>query len=164
MFELVDGTEISIEDLKKAFPGKTHPWDEDDGQVISFRGYDDMFRPFGFEMIIGKWCGSWQGEIIYLLRKNYRWYFTAVGFGSCSGCDDFQANFGYEVMATDRNYSKIGSFIERYHSNTRGFDSLVELQQYLQLCLTGEDDSNQWWFYDHDAKETIREQILKMVD
>lgn len=150
--QLCDGSEITMDELKSVIATKPHSWDDEKPSQIDFTGYEDCFSALGFEILEWIICGSYQGDYVCLLRKNGRYYFTVIGYGSCSGCDHYERSFGWSIDDTDEEWGRVASFIEEYHSNVKGFDTIGELQEYLKGCLFEGRECNDWWIYDSDVK------------
>jgi hypothetical protein len=153
--QLCDGSVLKLEQLK-ALIGTEKGWRDDDHKVINFHGYESCFAPLGFNVVEWICCGSYQGDYVVLLEKNGRFYFSVIGYGSCSGCDHYQAYFGYDdKLDTDGCWSQVASFIEEYHGSMRGFDTLDELQAYLKECLVEGSDCNDWYLYDEEKRQAF---------
>jgi hypothetical protein len=54
-------------------------------------GYDGIVDGWGYEVVLSDGDNDYQGDNRWLLRDGGRYGILVYGFGSCSGCDAFQA-------------------------------------------------------------------------
>ena len=47
--------------------------------------------------------GDWQGDYAITLKRGDIYAFTVIGYGSCSGCDHYEAAIPYERYDEDDN-------------------------------------------------------------
>lgn len=69
------------------------------------------------------YTGSYQGELYCLGNLNDKYYYVSTGYGSCSGCDWYQANEG-----TIEGLQEIQDALK---SDIREFDTINEVIEYL---------------------------------
>jgi hypothetical protein len=91
------------------------------------------------------YAGSYQGELFCLGEYDNKFYFVNTGYGSCSGCDWYQAN--------DDSISGLQEIQDSLKKDIKEFDTLVD---FLDWFKNNEDN---WWSYDkgdflRDIKET----------
>lgn len=53
--------------------------------------YHDMVSSWGYKILLWKEIGSYQGDCLVFLQDNDRFGYTAIAYGSCSGCDLYYA-------------------------------------------------------------------------
>jgi len=53
--------------------------------------YEDLIEATGCEVIDSLYMGSYQGDLLMIVSKNYRFGVLSTGYGSCAGCDALQA-------------------------------------------------------------------------
>ena len=83
--------EIALRDKTHLLPDVAIPVPEDSW------AYEKALRAAGVEVIAFEQFGSYQGEWWAQVRfPNGEVYFVPGSFGSCSGCDAFEAEFGYK--------------------------------------------------------------------
>lgn len=58
--------------------------------------YEQIVESFGYETVVGACLGSYQGDLLWLLRDGDRCGVLSCGYGSCSGCDRL---YGCETIA-----------------------------------------------------------------
>lgn len=54
-------------------------------------GYHDLVESIGVEVLLSVDESDYQGDSWYLLKDGRRYGFLTFGWGSCSGCDAFEA-------------------------------------------------------------------------
>jgi hypothetical protein len=79
--------------------------EEDRYQVRSgnmeIHSYDDLIISADFHIFFSVSIGSYQGDLFYLVLKDDRFYYIHTGFGSCSGCD------AYEACSSAQDYEEL---------------------------------------------------------
>lgn len=58
-------------------------------------GYREAFEAAGAEVLLYKEFGSYQGDFYAKIRFNGEIGWVHGSYGSCSGCDAFEAEFGW---------------------------------------------------------------------
>lgn len=58
--------------------------------------YDEALKAAGAEVLLFKTFGTWQGDWWAKIRYQGKISWVNGSFGSCSGCDAFMHEFGYE--------------------------------------------------------------------
>lgn len=51
------------------------------------RSYEKIIEATGCEIIDSLYLGSYQGDLLMIVTKNYMFGILSTGYGSCSGCD-----------------------------------------------------------------------------
>lgn len=103
--------------------------------------YDSLVASAG--TIVKNWnIGDWQGDEVYLLKKDNKFGFVVVGYGSCSYCDALQSCENQEEV--DELKASIVKDIF--------WGTAEEVQAYAT-----NDDAVRWYFYDHEWKTIKRE-------
>lgn len=64
-------------------------------------GYEGLIESFEVEVLLVEEVGDWQGDSLYLLRDQDRYGILVFGWGSCSGCDAFEAAAYSEESLTE---------------------------------------------------------------
>jgi hypothetical protein len=79
-------------------------------------GYQQALEAAGAKIRAFKEFGSYQGDWFAITEDDY---VIQGSYGSCSGCDAFEAEFGYDSHnLTDKQYqSKLASFGQEYLMN-----------------------------------------------
>lgn len=86
-------------------------------------GYQRSLEAAGADIIEFREFGSYQGDWFAVLSN----YDVIQGsYGSCSGCDAFQCEFGYSSEPTSE---ELAAFAERYLYDSVPIDSLIERYQ-----------------------------------
>ena len=89
------------------------------------------------EVLIEHTLGSYQGDMLFLLRSGDQFGFLVVGYGSCSGCDSLEACESQEA---------VDSLAERIYDGIKWFDSFDELKSYVL------DDNKDLEWYAHEEQ------------
>jgi len=66
-------------------------------------GYSKALEKAGCEIIDFQEFGSYQGTWLAFVKYNGETGIVQGSYGSCSGCDSFQAEFDYEDTPTEKN-------------------------------------------------------------
>ena len=53
--------------------------------------YEDLIALYGYEIVVEKRLGSYQGEYVFVVKDGEQWGLAVISYGSCSGCDSFLA-------------------------------------------------------------------------
>ena len=53
--------------------------------------YENLIESDGFEIIDSLYMGSYDGDLLVMVKKDHRFGLITTGFGSCSACDLLQA-------------------------------------------------------------------------
>ena len=74
--------------------------------------YEDCIAMFpGVSNVKAQYFGSYQGQFLCSFEKDGEMWFLWDYYGSCSGCDSFEAEFGYRDDVTDE---KVVEFARSY--------------------------------------------------
>jgi len=73
-------------------------------------GYSESLEAAGAKVIAYEQFGSYQGDWGAYVELNGNKYIITGSYGSCSGCDAFEAEFGY----TDKPYEHNGKYFYNY--------------------------------------------------
>lgn len=72
--------------------------------------YVSLMKTSGIDIISHLYMGSYQGDLLMIVREGNMYGLLSTGFGSCSACDAFQAADGDEkklLKLRDYLYKKI---------------------------------------------------------
>ena len=95
--------------------------------------------------------GSYQGDILYLIRDGERWGIVCVGYGSCSGCDALQA------------CSTLGDVGQLRDSISNGVRWADDAEGMLEL-LEDTDWRAQWYSEEEGTKTFIERCKARMIE
>ena len=108
--------------------------------------YKSAIEAAGAKVLEFSTFGSWQGEWVALVEYNGEVGWVQGSFGSCSHCDAFEAEFGYEDHE-DENYEKrLADFGKSY------LDGLMT----TELTAKYFDGAAEWDSESEDAAKWIR--------
>ena len=113
---------------------------------MSYDCYDDMAGDMG-EVVFRTEFDDYQGDVIYLLKKEGQFGILVLGYGSCSCCDALQA------CDTAKEYAAL---FESLNSSIRWFKSLLDAREYVN---NPDSKSENWWLCDSDTGK----KFLKML-
>jgi hypothetical protein len=94
----------------------------------------------GVEWKIVCYAGSYQGELYCLGEHDNKFYYVNTGYGSCSGCDWYQANDGdieglqeiQDSLKRDiREFNNIAEFLSWFNDNNSGIWVNSEMKEFL---------------------------------
>lgn len=88
---------------------------------VSHLAWWDVLWDIG-DVLVLDWDEGWGGDGRAVLRRQGRFGFVVIGWGSCGGCDALQLC---------RSYREIEGVIRRVENSIRWFDSLGDLKRYV---------------------------------
>lgn len=130
---------------EKLFPKSKESWSNFEREG----GYWTIVQHIG-EVALNIDKGDYQGDS-YVLFKSPKWGFLAFGWGSCSGCDAFEAC---------DNHEDLQSLIESMVASVRWFDSPKEALEWFD----SKDWKTEWMGYKEELKEVISEMKAFLAD
>lgn len=83
-------------------------------------GYLRALKAAGFEVIDYEQFGSYQGDLLVFVKLNQKYGFIIEQYGSCGGCDVFEAEVKTE------NPEALRLFGERYFDDVRSYDEALK--------------------------------------
>lgn len=98
---------------------------EDFPDEVEFNGYEDIARVHGRRALLYERFGDWQGEWMMLARDDYEYVLYRDWFGSCSGCDAYEGEFGSSGLYPRER-------VESFCANYRPF-ALIPVQTAINL-------------------------------
>jgi len=104
--------------------------------------YQEALEAAGAKVLEYEYFGDYQGTWIALVDYNGQRGFVEGSFGSCSGCDAFQAEFDYDDYEKEDYQQRLSDFGKGY------LDPLLTFDQMIKSAST-----NIEW--DYDAKEML---------
>lgn len=108
--------------------------------------YDEIVATQG--EIIKDWVfGSYQGDYIYLLKKDNEYALVVIGYGSCSGCD------ALEACGNDEEFEELKQDIIK---------SIVWVTQEDILNDLNDEELNRWYFHEKEW-EDVKAQIIGIL-
>lgn len=108
--------------------------------------YDEIVATQG--EILKDWVmGDWQGDYIYLLKKDDKYSAVVIGYGSCSGCDALQA------CDNDEDFEALKQDVLRTIVWVTKEDILNDLD---------DEELNRWYFHEEDW-EDIKKEIKEIL-
>lgn len=69
--------------------------------------YEDLVDSLGYDVLVMGEDGDYQGDLYFLLRDENKFALLIFGCGSCSGCDELEANRSSDVDAQVRNFTAV---------------------------------------------------------
>jgi hypothetical protein len=103
-----------------------------------------LVASWGYEITASERFGSWQGDEVYILSDGDRFGISVIGYGSCSGCDAFEAATPFPDDDS-ADWSEMVSLCYDLRNQIRWFDSPVEAVVALDLSSNSLYD---WWIHD----------------
>jgi hypothetical protein len=104
-------------------------------------GYAEAIAGVGLKPIVDELLGDYQGDWVAIVNDEDSWKdnagFLVYGYGSCSGCDEWQA----AETALER-VDIVRSMVER----VKWFDSLTDLKEFIN----GDHPELEWYGHDEE--------------
>ena len=94
--------------------------------------------------------GSYQGDMLFLLRSGDQFGFLVVGFGSCSGCDSLEACESQEA---------VDYLAESIYDGIKWFGSFDEAKEYI----TNLNERNLSWYAHEGGWPEFLEKVKNYV-
>lgn len=109
--------------------------------------YDDLVKSWGHEIADRGVFGSYQGDLVYLLRDGRRHGLLVVGYGSCSGCDELQAR---EPWDDDGDWTGVVALAETLQHDIHWEEDAISL-----MAWVSRHPENHWWAWDDEIKRWL---------
>lgn len=128
-------------------------------------GYRETMELAGAVVYIFEEFGSYQGEWWAKVNYNDKIGWVNGSYGSCSGCDSFEAEFGYKLHKhEDNDCVTYYSFPEEYKENCPHCQDLMKRmkefgEEYLDNIMTQEEAekyASKYIEWDLEAQEMLR--------
>lgn len=144
---------MNVEQLKELYPRTAEENDEENDSYYFWPpyDYDPMVHHLG-DIIASGSSGDYQGDYLYVLknRKDGRFGFLLVGYGSCSGCDALQGCDSWEDVL--KLYEYIANGVTWYNSA----DDLLE-------SFDEKDDNRFFSWYDDEDRDAFILQVKEAL-
>ena len=111
-------------------------------EKVKEMSYQDALTAAGANVIAFQEFGDWQGSWVALVDYKGERGWVQGSFGSCSHCDSFEAEFGWDAEEEDDYEQRLASFGESYMGGL----------QTTQQVLSQFERSSEW---DLDAEDAI---------
>lgn len=138
---------VDLEDLKKVLDdsgyGIRYIPDPEGGET--YLDYSKLLELMDYEVLFEKSCGSYQGDLVFLLKHPEKGFgFTVVGYGSCSGCDALEAC---------DSVSDVHDLMQTLDNHITWRESKIELAGFLAI----RDKANHWHWNDDEVNAAADE-------
>lgn len=127
-----------------------YPKEKKDVEILlDSYGYGYLLKGINTEVDwrVKEYCGSYLGELFCLGNIEDKIYFVNTGYGSCSGCDWYEANCG-----SIKGLQSVQDGLKRDIKEFDNIDSFLE-------WLNSDDRRTVWW--DEDREQFLKEVKLK---
>lgn len=111
--------------------------------------YDQLVKSWGHEVIDQDEFGSYQGDLIYLLREGDRHGLLVLGYGSCSGCDELQS---VEPWDDEGDWTDVVLLAVRLAGEVHWEPTKGALMDWVNSY-----PENHWWSYDHSIRKWLND-------
>jgi hypothetical protein len=116
-------------------------------------GYQEAMEAAGAEVHAFEYFGSYQGDYLAKVAYEGKTFFVHGSYGSCSGCDAFQAEFGY---STSDGHVHNGEAVDYYYGDEVFANCSVCAETFEKLKVFGQHELNSNETYDE-----LRAKLLK---
>ncbi len=96
--------------------------------------YQSLIEDRGIRILIEEENGDYQGDLLFFVKGGRKFGFVSVGYGSCSGCD------AYEAACDDNSLNELGDDIV---GEIQWFDSLKQAKEFI----ANENERALQWYY-----------------
>lgn len=111
--------------------------------------YDDLVKSWGHEIVEQDDFGSYQGDLIYLLRDGDRYGLLVVGYGSCSGCDELRS---VDPWDDEGDWTAVVALADKLRADVHW-----EADKDALMAWVSEHPENHWWAYDLDIRRWLND-------
>jgi hypothetical protein len=111
-------------------------------------GYEDLIERDGINIVLYETVGSSEGDYLVLVKKGRKYGFVSIGYGSCSGCD------AYEACYSDADFTELANDII---GEIRWFVSLKEAKSWI----TNEYDQKLQWYGNESGYSTFAREVAE---
>lgn len=101
--------------------------------MAKYDSYEDMVKCMCDEILFEESTGGYQGDLYYVVRFGREYGLSVIGYGSCSGCD------AYEACCNDEDFENLFSDIR---SSIRWFPNTESMLAYIS---NDENKISNWW-------------------
>lgn len=98
-------------------------------------GYKEAIEAAGAKVVAFKEFGSYQGTFFARIEKDGETLFVEGSYGSCSGCDSYQAEFDYSFNRENGKHLHNGKETDYYSPDYSGFIDGCEACQRFKTKL-----------------------------
>lgn len=117
----------------------------------------DMINSWGYEVVASKAFGTYQGDMVAILKDENRTGIVVIGYGSCTACDALQA--AYLQGENSDDWQDLIDLAEQTKRNIVWRPTPEEL-----LAMWATDDVPQWYSYETGVNEFVCGQLGKLID
>ena len=107
--------------------------------------YQSLIEERGIRILIEEMIGDYQGDWLFFVKQGRKYGFVSVGYGSCSGCD------AYDAAMDDGTLDELG---EEIVASIEWFDSLKSAKQYVGNAY---ERALQWYYHESGWDDFARE-------
>lgn len=118
--------------------------------------YEDLLRATGHEIVKSKMFGYYQGDYVFVLRKDGKLGVAVVGYGSCSGCDALQAAEPYDISANDEEATRQLGDVQALADQIAAGVVWPAEGKTLAEAVEEKIQADQWWAYDKEIVDCVR--------
>lgn len=108
-------------------------------------GYHRSLEAAGATVIAYKTFGSYQGDWLALVEYNGQRGWVHDYYGSCSGCDAFEASFGWDKPETQES---LAEFARDYLADLKSNEQIVDIAS-KHSAYSVEDEAMLKWVKSH---------------
>lgn len=126
--------------------------------------YASLLERRGWTILHESVFGDWQGDYAITLKRGDVFAFTVIGYGSCSGCDTYEALIPWEDVDDNDNITNAAEIEEALEELSASYDQSVAFRstdkQEVIKYIGGEGREGLDW-YRHDS--TFEDEIMNLV-
>ena len=109
--------------------------------------YEDLVKSWGHEIVDQEEFGSYQGDLIYILRDGDRHGLLVIGYGSCSGCDELEARQPWD---DEGDWSGVIALADELRQDVHW-----EADKGALMAWVGAHPESHWWAYDNSIRQWL---------
>lgn len=113
--------------------------------------YADLVRTMGVEIVSEKEFGSYQGDLVYHVRRGDTLGILVCGYGSCSGYDALQAAEGYSDNLTEGVLRDLTALRDQLQAEILWPSPGQTLAERVAEKIA----ADPYWAYDSEVKEHV---------
>jgi hypothetical protein len=113
-------------------------------------GYQEAMEAAGAEVLAFEQFGSYQGEWYAKVKYNGEIGWVQGSYGSCSGCDAFEGEFGY-TWYDDLSDDEKADYQQRLADFGRTYLDTILPQEKQEELLDNVVEEDHWYYEDYQA-------------
>lgn len=138
-------------------------------------GYENLIATGGVDVVDSVYSGDYQGDLFMIVERDGKYGYAVTGYGSCSGCDAYEASrdddvfympyetrwdMSLEEIIAAKPEGALAKLREALLSSITWVDNKADLAPLLAEALAEESKGLRWYY----TEPQFRTWALTMID